>query len=141
MTRYELMYLVPTKYAEDELGAVIGTVRNLVVKHGGRITFEDSLGKKRLHYPIKHVNQCYYLISHFDAEPSAVRALDAELRLHNDVVRHLMVKRSEVTRKAAPTPAAPTAAATEETKREAVAQAKLEDLDRKLDELLTKDTI
>ena len=135
------MYLVPTKYAEDELGSVIGQVRDLVVKHGGKITFEDSLGKKRLAYPIKHVNQCYYLLSHFDAEPSAVRALDGELRLATDVVRHLMVKRSEVSRKAAPAPAAPTAAATEQTKREEISQAKLADLDRTLDELLTKDII
>ncbi|MDO8560518.1 MAG: 30S ribosomal protein S6 [bacterium] len=141
MTRYELMYLVPTKYAEDELGGVIGQVRDLVIKHGGKVTFEDSLGKKRLAYPIKGATTCYYLLSHFDAEAGTVRALDQDLRLHNDVVRHLLVKRSEVTRKAAPAPAAPTAAATEESKQEDRQQAKLADLDRKLDELLTKDII
>jgi len=140
MNRYELMYLVPTKYAEDELGGVISKIRDLVTKHGGKITFEDSLGKKRLAYPIKHVTQCYYVISHFDAEPENVRPLEHELKLSNDIVRHLLIKRPEIVRKAAVAPA-PTTQPNEQTKRDELAQAKLADLDRKLDELLTKDII
>lgn len=140
MNRYELMCLVPTKYAEDELGGVMGQVRDLITKHGGKITFEDNLGKKRLAYPIKKVHQCYYLISHFDGEPDRLRQLESELKLSNDIVRHLLVKRSEVTHKPALPPVA-MAPATEATKRDEQTQAKLEDIDRKLDELLTKDII
>ena len=48
MNRYELMCLVPTKFAEDELSGVMGQVRDLITKQCGKITFEDNLGKKRL---------------------------------------------------------------------------------------------
>jgi len=140
MNRYELVYLVPTKYAEDELGTVIGQIRDLVTKHGGKITFEDNLGKKRLAYPIKHINQCYYLLSHIDLEPANTAAFERDLRLVNDVVRHLVTQRIEVSRKAAPAPA-PTVQPTPQAKKEEISQAKLEDLDRKLDELLAKDII
>ncbi len=139
MTRYELMYLVPATCAEDELGKVSAPVRDVVAKHGGRITFEDNLGKKRLAYPIKKVQQCYYLMAHFEAEPGQIKALDHDLKLADVVVRHLVIKRSEVTRPAALPPAAP--APTAAQAQEDLARAKLEDLDRKLDELLTKDII
>lgn len=140
MNRYELIYLVPTKYAEDELGTVIGQIRDLVTKYGGKVTFEDNLGKKRLAYPIKQANQCYYLLSHIDLEPANMNALERDLRLVNDVVRHLMTQRVEVSHKVAPAPT-PTAQPTPQAKKEEISQAKLEDLDRKLDELLAKDII
>lgn len=140
MNRYELMCLVPTKFAEDEVGGVMSQIRDLITKHGGKITFEDSLGKKRLAYPIKQVHQCYYLLTHFDGEPDRIRQLEGELKLSSDIVRHLLMKRPEVTRKVAPAPAAPPVS-DEQTKRDELAQTKLADLDRKLDELLTKDII
>ena len=140
MLRYELMCLVPTtKYAEDELGGVVGRLRDLIAKHGGNITFEDNLGKKRLAYPIRQVHQCYYLLAHFDAEPERIESLKNELKLSSDVVRHLLIKRPGVVRKAAAPPAA--AAPTAQIQRDEQAQQKLADLDRKLDELLTKDII
>ena len=140
MNRYELMYLVPTKYAEEELVGVISQVRDLIVKHGGKTTFEDNLCKKRLAYPIKQAHQCYYLLTHFDAEPGEIRGLNRELGLLTDVVRHLVVRRSEMTRKTAPME--PTVApTTQQTQKDELSQQKLADLDRKLDELLTKDII
>ncbi|MDD5109959.1 MAG: 30S ribosomal protein S6 [Patescibacteria group bacterium] len=141
--RYELTYIVPTKYAEDELGGVIAQVRELVAKHGGKVTFEDNLGKKRLAYPIKQATIGYYLMAHFDLDPANLKALNRDLRLSSDVLRHLVAKRSEVVHKVAPAPVttAATQATQEVRKQEEQSQAKLADLDRKLDELLTKDII
>jgi ribosomal protein S6 len=51
---YELLYLVPASYTEEELLPIKDNVAELIKKFGGRITLEDSLGKKKLAvYPIK----------------------------------------------------------------------------------------
>jgi small subunit ribosomal protein S6 len=138
---YELLYLVPATYTDDELLPVKEKVKDLLKKFGGEITMEDSLGKKKLAYPIKKNFQGYYLLYEFDLEGSKLAELNKNLGMTNELLRHTIVTKNFKT----PTIAQITEAraekeeskAAEEKKEESKKdKIKLEDLDQRLDEIL-----
>ena len=55
VNHYELLYLAPAQLTDEELEKTKETVKNLIAKVEGKITLEDSLGKKKLAYPIKKI--------------------------------------------------------------------------------------
>ncbi|MEK7139323.1 MAG: 30S ribosomal protein S6 [Patescibacteria group bacterium] len=94
---YELLYVIPVKYTADELGPVNERVRAIVAEHGGIITYEDSLGKRKLAYPINDIHHGYYFIAEFNAKTDQLASLNTALRLAPEVLRHLIVAKQEPT--------------------------------------------
>lgn len=94
---YELLYIIPVKYTADELPAVTERVRGILTEHGCQITHEDSLGKRKLAYPIARVFHGYYMITECNLARAAVAKLNVALRLAPEVLRHLFISRPERT--------------------------------------------
>jgi small subunit ribosomal protein S6 len=90
---YELTYIVPIKYIEGDLDKVNVTVKGLLKEAEGEITKEDTLGKKKLAYPINHVHQGTYMVYEFDMPRANLLALDGKLSITNEVLRHLIAKK------------------------------------------------
>lgn len=138
---YELLYLVTANYTEDELVPIKEKVKDLLKKFGGEVTSEDSLGKKKLAYPINKSFQGYYLIYEFDLEGSKLAELDKNLRMTNELLRHTIVNKNFET----PSLAKITEervekeeimAAEEKKEENKKDKIKLQDLDQRLDEIL-----
>lgn len=143
---------------EEEVAKVRELIKGIVAKFNGTITFEESQGKKRLAYPVEKNHQGYYELVEFDIEGSELANIERELKLTNEVMRHMVVKKDvkskagllKVTRKPveatedkkestdAKKEEAPVAAATPEAT-DKDSKLKLEDLDNKLDEILEGD--
>lgn len=94
VNHYELLYLVPANYTDDELVPIKEKVKNLIKKFDGEVTMEDSFGKKKLAYPIDNNHQGYYLLYEFDLDGEKIKNLDQNLKLTNEIMRHIIVKRS-----------------------------------------------
>jgi len=145
MNHYEILYILSGQFTEEEVESIKETVKKLIVKFEGTITLEDSLGKKRLAYPIKKVAQGYYLLFEFDLDGQNLKKLNDELKLEPKVLRHL-VTRKEIS---APSFVDKTkelletkpAELKEEKKAEEKKKVKIEDLDKKLDEILDGDIL
>ena len=170
---YELAYIVPINYLEDELQKVNDEVSALIKQFGGEITRIEDMGKRRLAYQIEQVFQGSYYAIEFDMESENAEQFDLKLKQKKEILRHMVVKKKiksaeeierenkiqeglrtskqdelnkiEADEKAAvkksseeETPAVVAAAAS--AKKEA-SKAKLEDLDKKLDEILKDDII
>lgn len=87
--KYELFYLVPPQYTDPELEGVMKRVTGLVEKAGGKMTRHESLGRLKLAYPIKQSRHGVYVLAHMEAEASAIKELDRQLRLAGDLaLRH-----------------------------------------------------
>lgn len=93
MNEYELLYIVPTQYTDDEVKGVQKNVQGFIEKYGGKVVSEKNLGKIRLAYPIKKVSHGTYVLSYFDCDPLTVKDLDRELTLHDEVLRHTIITR------------------------------------------------
>lgn len=96
--KYELLYIVPTRFTDDEVEGVRAQVKATIEKVGGKISREEALAKIKLAYPIKKQRHGTYVLVYFTAEPDALKELDRLLRLTDEVLRHttlLMPKGAE----------------------------------------------
>lgn len=158
ITHYELLYIISGNYTEEELQPIKQEVNDMLAVAGAKILLEDTLGKRKLSYPIKGLHQGYYLLAEFELEGEKLKALNQNLRLSSSVVRHIIVKRDakmpsykEMNEKQAERDQRKKLE-TERQQREAAekvapdverekSKAKLEDLDQKLDEILEGDIL
>lgn len=151
MKHYELFYIIPGKYTEEETEAISQRVQEMVKKYGGEITMTDNLGNKRLAYDIKGVQNGSFMVIEFNAEPSGLKELDNALKLNPELTRHQITNKKQETKeeiekaklrqqKMAEREAK--AAASETAEKAAPApKVSLEELDKKLGEILSGDII
>jgi len=92
MNKYELLYIIPGQFADDEIDGVMGDVAKLAEAESSvKISRNESLGKIRLAYPIKKVKNGTYVLVHFEAEAEKLNVLDRALLLKDEVLRHTIV--------------------------------------------------
>lgn len=92
MKEYELMFIVPTSFTEDELGTVEKNVTALLEKNGASVKKTVRLGKLRFAYPIRHEQYGHYVLMRFLAETSTSAAINEGLRLNQkEVLRYVVI--------------------------------------------------
>lgn len=92
MQNYELLFIMPGTMGEDETAPVVEKVKQLVANNGGMDWELETLEKKRLAYPMKHIRYGYFYLAFFRAEPAAAVKVRAELRLMPELLRSLVGK-------------------------------------------------
>ena len=95
MSKYELTFVVNAKIEDDERAAVVDKCKALIERFGGTITNVDEWGKKRLAYEIQKMKEGFYYIVQFDAPTSAPAEIESRIRIMDNVMRYLVVKREE----------------------------------------------
>lgn len=91
---YELMYILNPEVGEENIPALIEKVNNMITRYGGEITETNHSapwGKRRLAYPIKKVQDGYYVLAYVRMEPGQVIELERDMRISEDVLRHLLI--------------------------------------------------
>lgn len=157
---YEILYILPISLTPEETTPIVEKVAGLIKDNEGTITKDDNLGKQKFAYPIKGQGHGYYFLFEFDLPKLNLIKLNRSLQLTNEVVRFLIIKKKVKTEKEI---------ADEKTLQEKLAKRKekeiekmksdkeevkekpakekgkekmsLEDLDKKLDEILDTDEI
>lgn len=95
-THYEILFIVPNKFTDEEAKTVVSQVEKIIANEGGQITLREYWGKKRLAYEIKHNAYGYYGLFEFDLESQLLAKIDQTLRLSTDILRHqVVVKKSK----------------------------------------------
>lgn len=87
---YELLYIVPNSFTEDEVPKIAETVNGLIEQTGGKITKKVNYGKRRLAYPVKQNHYGYYLLNHYEMDEKSNKELYAKLRVQDEVLRYLI---------------------------------------------------
>lgn len=95
MNQYELLYIVPTQYTDDEIVGIQAKISKLVEKFGGKVLRNESLGKIRLAYSIKKIRHGTYILVHFNGKQSEIQELDRQLKLSEEILRHTIVMRED----------------------------------------------
>jgi small subunit ribosomal protein S6 len=91
MQKYELLYIVPTQFADTEIDGLREKFGKTIEQTGAKVTRNESLGKIKLAYPVKKQRHGTYVLVHFEAEPTVIAGLDRTLRLSDEVLRHIIV--------------------------------------------------
>jgi len=88
---YELMYIVRPTVAEDQVTTVTNRVDGIIGNLGGEVAENVPWGKRRLAYPIQDHEDGYYVVSKIKLAPARTRDLEEQLRISDDVIRHILV--------------------------------------------------
>ncbi len=91
MLPYELTYIVTDIIEDPAAQAVMSEVNKELERNGGVIIKEEGWGKRHLAYPIKHRNHGTYVTVQIHLEPQTIAEIDRFLRLHESVLRHLLI--------------------------------------------------
>src|SRR3954447_25253857 len=93
--------------AEPRQTEIVERIKSLVEQGGGSWQSHVPWGKRRLAYEIAHKDEGIYHLLTFDAEPATVEEIGCVLRIDDDVMRHMAVRRIEGSSTAAPPVIAP----------------------------------
>jgi small subunit ribosomal protein S6 len=91
---YEVMYII-RPVEEDAIEAVIKKFDDLIAANGGTVEKTDRWGKKHLAYEIDDLSEGFYVLVTFNAEPVAVKELDRVMKITDEVLRHMIIKKGE----------------------------------------------
>jgi small subunit ribosomal protein S6 len=87
------MVIVKPDLPEDQLKNVADGVSSEIEKIGGKIEEQTISPKQRLSYTLARHNDGYCLCLRFEVNPADLEGLAQRLRLDQNVLRHLIIKR------------------------------------------------
>jgi small subunit ribosomal protein S6 len=96
---YEVLYIVRADLDDDKVQDAVKRVNTLIERSGGSIEQTNLWGKRKLAYEVKHQKEGSYVLQDFLLDPNRVPELEASLKITEEVLRHLIVRKPE---KAAP---------------------------------------
>jgi len=91
---YEAMVIIRPDIPEDQAKKVVEGVSTEIAKIGGKIAEQTLSPKQRLSYTLAKHDDGYCLCLRFEAKPADLENLTQRFRLNQDILRHLIVKRT-----------------------------------------------
>ncbi|MBV4420019.1 30S ribosomal protein S6 [Clostridium tyrobutyricum] len=91
MRKYETIFILHPSLDEEACKANIEKFKGVIENGGGVVDNVDVWGKRKLAYEIKKVNEGYYTLINFSADPELPKELDRVFRITDGVVRHIIV--------------------------------------------------
>jgi small subunit ribosomal protein S6 len=102
---YDLNLILDPNLSEQQLQTEKDAVATQVERAAGEIVEVDEWGSRRLAYPIRKLNEGYYIIYRLNLSGETPKAIEAALRQRDNVMRVLVVKdRPEWKTRKAPAP-------------------------------------
>ena len=91
MRSYELMMIHRPDLAEPDVRSHIEEVEK-TIGEAGAVRNSDFWGKRRFAYEIEHLNEGFYSVLDFEADPELVDRMDRALGLSDSVLRHKILR-------------------------------------------------
>ena len=88
---YELTVVISPETSEEKLEASIESISRYITDRGGAVSDVQRWGRRKLAYPIKHFIEGYYVLLQFKMKPLDGRQLENNLRISEEVLRHLLI--------------------------------------------------
>ncbi len=95
MRDYELVIVVKPEVTDQEVPRLMDKMAGFVVRKGGSVVEVNQWGRRKLAYPIRQYLEGNYFLARLKLEPGQVKELEANLRLSDEVIRHLIVRAGE----------------------------------------------
>ena len=92
MHKYELIFILQADLDEAALDAAVENIETLIKNNQGEIAKTDRWGKRKLAYPIRKMNEGYYVLVEFDYEPEAVAALKRTMGFNEQILRYSVIR-------------------------------------------------
>ena len=95
MNKYELALVVSAKIEDDARTATVEKAKEYITRFGGTVTEVEDWGKKKLAYDIQKMSEGFYYFIQFDAAAEVPAELEQSVRIMDNVLRFLCVRKDE----------------------------------------------
>ncbi|MGE5581595.1 MAG: 30S ribosomal protein S6 [Bacillota bacterium] len=95
MRDYEAVYILKSALEDEAIDAAVTRFEDVVKNAGGEIVKTDRWGKRRLAFEVNGNIEGYYVLMNFKSPSNAAQELERVLRISDDVVRQLVIKKDE----------------------------------------------
>ena len=92
---YEMMYIVNSRLDEDTQKAITQKIQDTIANIGGTLDKTETVGRKRLAYPIQKQNDGIYMLTHFSADSRSLKELTRVMNITEGLLRHLVIRKDE----------------------------------------------
>jgi small subunit ribosomal protein S6 len=92
MNHYETLFIVKPTLTEEETASQIARVKEIISAEGGELAACDTIGMRKLAYPIEKQERGYYTVVYLRAPAAAISELERQLRYNEDILRFMTVK-------------------------------------------------
>jgi small subunit ribosomal protein S6 len=97
---YEILLLLDPELPDERQEEIVSRVRDLVERGGGTWLTHEPWGRRKLAYEIDHKHDGVYHLVTFDAAPETLEEISRVLKIADEVMRFLAVRRVETKREA-----------------------------------------
>jgi small subunit ribosomal protein S6 len=87
---YELGVVINPEVGDEQARAIVERVTQIIGGHSGQVVRVNAWGRRRLAYPIEHHRDGLYFFYDLILEPQSVAEIERDLRVNEDIIRHLM---------------------------------------------------
>lgn len=94
MKRYETIFILSPELDEENLKGCVEKFKGLIEK-SGTLESIDEWGKRKLAYPVNKLNEGYYTLINFSAEPTFIHELERIYKITEGVIKHIVIKKDE----------------------------------------------
>jgi small subunit ribosomal protein S6 len=92
---YELVYIAIPQLDDEGLATLNQRVAGWISAANGTVGDTNVWGRRKLTYAIRKQTEGTYVQVNFQLAPSATRELERNLRLEEQVIRHLVIRTDE----------------------------------------------
>lgn len=95
MRPYEMMFILIPELPSEGVEAAKGKVADIIAQTNGELVNFDVWGRRRLAYEIRDFREGLYMLAHFKGTTETVNELDRVLKINDDFLRHMIVRKEE----------------------------------------------
>jgi small subunit ribosomal protein S6 len=92
MRNYENLVIVKPTLTAEEIQASVKAIEEVITSNGGEIAATDSMGMRKLAYPIDKNERGYYHVIYYTVAPSAIAEIERKFRINEELLRFVTIK-------------------------------------------------
>lgn len=92
MRHYENLVIVKPTLTAEEIQSNISTIEEVITSNGGEIAITDSMGMRKLAYPINKNERGYFHVIYYTVAPSAISEIERRFRINEELLRFVTIK-------------------------------------------------
>ena len=96
MPLYENVFLVRPDVSASQVETLAKEFSTIIEENGGAVPKVEHWGLRTLAFRMKKNRKAHYVLMNIDAVTDAVREMERNMRIHEDVLRHLTIRVEEL---------------------------------------------
>ena len=92
MRHYENLVIVKPTLTAEEILESIKAIEEVITSNGGEIATTDTMGMRKLAYPIDKNERGHFHVIYYSAEPSVITEIERRFRINEELLRFVTIK-------------------------------------------------